>query len=59
MQSIYGQGNQGGGNRNPGNNPLPTGGISTGGFNSWQLPGAMGGSALPGNNLSNLGRRTR
>jgi hypothetical protein len=33
---------------------LPSGGISTGAFNSWQLPGAMGGSALPGNNLSGL-----
>lgn len=57
MQSIYGQGNQGRGNRNPGNNPLPSGGISTGGFNSWQLPGSMGGSALPGNNLSGYSSR--
>jgi hypothetical protein len=56
MQSLYGGGNKGG-NRNPSNNPLPAGGISTGGFNAWQLPGVMGGSALPGNNLSGLGRR--
>jgi hypothetical protein len=36
---------------------LPTGGISTGGFNAWQLPGAMGGSALPGNNFSGINTR--
>jgi hypothetical protein len=56
MQSLYGQGNKGG-NRNPSNNPLPAGGISTGGFNAWELPGARGGSALPGNNLSGYGSR--
>jgi len=60
-QSLYGggAGGAGGGSKNPITSSLPVGGISTGGFNAWQLPGAMGGSALPGNNLSNLGRRTR
>jgi hypothetical protein len=53
-QSLYGNSGQGRGNNPVGTSQLPVGGISTGGFNAWQLPGAMGGSALPGNNLSGL-----
>jgi len=56
-QSLYGNSGQGRGSNTAGTKSLPTGGISTGGFNAWQLPGAMGGSALPGNNLSGYGSR--
>lgn len=54
MQSLYGNRPT---NPNPNKPNIPIGGISTGGFNAWELPGAMGGSVLPGNNLSGYGSR--
>ena len=56
-QSLYGGGGQTSSARTNTQANVPIGGISTGGFNAWQLPGAMGGSALPGNNLSGIGSR--